>query len=217
MFGAVYRPPNGDATKFTASIEETLNFLRKEATEMVLLGDFNFDFDTPTAATKNFQRTTNLFNLKQLITKPTRITEHTRTRIDLFFTSRPEFYVSGVLPVSFSDHSAIFGVRKLHRIPLPSPRIITARNYRHYDPALFSECLNNILWDIIDLEQNPNEALECFNDLFQTAADKYAPVVPRRVRGNSVPWLTPCIKDLMHERDLQHKKAIKTNRQNLLE
>ena len=54
LFGAVYRPPDTDATKFTASIEETLNFLSKGDTEMVLLGDFNFDFDTLTAATKTF-------------------------------------------------------------------------------------------------------------------------------------------------------------------
>ena len=117
------------------------------------------------------QQMSNLFNLKQLIT---------RTRIDLFFTSRPEFYVAGVLPVGFSDHSAIFGVRKLHRIPLPPPRIITAKNYRHYDPALFSECLNNIPWNIIDLEKTPTKRWNVSMTYFQTAADKNAPVVTRR-------------------------------------
>lgn len=162
MFGAIYRPPNADASNFTASIKEILNTLLEEGTEIILLGDFNFDYISPSAATKIFQRTTNLYNLKQLITEPTRITEHTRTQIDLFFTSRPELYVAGVLPVGFSDHSAIFGVRKLHRVPLPPPRIVTARNYRRYDPALFSESLNSIPWDKLDLEQNPNEALQCF-------------------------------------------------------
>ena len=40
-----------------------------------------------------------------------------------------------------------------------------------------------------------------------------APVVNRRVRGRSLPWITPTIKDLMKKRDYHHKKAIKTNKQ----
>ena len=48
---------------------------------------------------------------------------------------------------------------------------------------------------------------------FLTVADKHAPVATRRVRGFSVPWLTPSIKELMTERDYHHKKAIKTNQE----
>ena len=213
LFGAIYRPPNLDASTFTDSLEEMLNNHVNESLETVLLGDFNFDYTSPNAATKNFQRIANLFNLKQLITDPTRITQSSRTLIDLFFTSKPELYVSGVLPIGFSDHSAIFGIRKLHRIPLPPPRIVEARNYKHYDPALFCEDLNSIPWDILELDNTPNDAWQSFKDLFLTAADEHAPVVARRVRGRSVPWLTPEIKDLMHQRDHQHKKAISTNKE----
>ena len=44
-------------------------------------------------------------------------------------------------------------------------------------------------------------------------ADCNAPVVNRRVRGRSLPWITPPIKDLMKKRDFNHKKAIKTNKE----
>ena len=40
-----------------------------------------------------------------------------------------------------------------------------------------------------------------------------APVVNRRVRGRSLPWITPTIKDLMKKRDYYLKKAIKTNKE----
>ena len=123
----------------------------------------------------------------------------------------PELYVSGVLPIGFSDHLAIFGIRKLRRVPLPPPRLIEIRNYKHYDPALFCDDLKNITWDILELEQTPDEAWLSFKDLFLTAADKHAPIVTRRVHGRSVPRLTPEIKDLMHKRDYEHKKAISTN------
>ena len=63
----------------------------------------------------------------------------------------------------------------------------------------------------MELEQTPDEAWLSFKDLFLTAADKHEPIVTRRVHGRSVPWLTPEIKDLMHKRDYEHKKAISTN------
>ena len=107
LFGAIYRPPNLDPSTFTESMEEMLNQRTNESIETVLLGDFNFDYITPNAATKYFQRTMNLLNLKQLINEPTRITQTSRTLIDLIFTTMPELYVSGVLPIGFSDHSAI--------------------------------------------------------------------------------------------------------------
>ena len=129
----------------------------------------------------------NLFNLKQLINQPTRITQTSRTLIDLIFSTMPELHVSGVLLIGFSDHLPIYGIRKLHRVPLPPPRMIEIRNYEHYDPALFCDDIKNIPWDILELEQTPDEAWLCFKDLFLTAADKHAPIVTRHVCGRSVP------------------------------
>lgn len=111
LFGAIYRPPNLDPSTFMESLEEMLNRRTNECIETVLLGDFNFDYISPNATTKHFQRTMNLLNLKQLINEPTRITQNSRTLIDLIFTSTSELYVSGVLPIGFSDHSAIFWIR----------------------------------------------------------------------------------------------------------
>ena len=120
---------------------------------------------------------------------PTRITEETRTLIDLFLTTRPELYTCGVIPIGFSDHCAIFGVRQLHNTKRPPPKIIQSRNYKNYDP----DYLNKIPWDILEMESTSNEAWIVFKDLFLTLADKHVPVATRRVRGFSVPWLTPVV------------------------
>ena len=61
------------------------------------------------------------------------------------------------------------------------------------------------------LSQVSNPVTEKAEDMFLTVVDKHAPIVTRRVRGKSLPWLTPEIKNLMREREYQHKKAIKTN------
>ena len=46
-----------------------------------------------------------------------------------------------------------------------------------------------------------------------TVADCNTPVVNRRERGRSLPWITPPIKDLMKKSDFYHKKAIKTSKE----
>ena len=108
-----------------------MNYFRDDK-ETILLGNFNFDIAlnssglTPRA--KNFLHMTRVFHLTQIITEYTRITEHSRTLIDLFFTTRPKLYCSGVSPVGFSDHCAVFGIKKPHRIELPPPKTVKARN-----------------------------------------------------------------------------------------
>ncbi|CAH3156174.1 unnamed protein product [Pocillopora meandrina] len=110
----------------------------------------------------------------------TRVTQLTRTLIDLFITSRPELYFAGIIPVGFSDHSTIFGAP-----PPPSPKIFVTRNYKHYNPALFRLDLEHILWEIIKLEETPKGSWNTFKDLILTIADMHAPIVRRQARGYS--------------------------------
>ena len=78
---------------------------------------------------------------------------------------------------------------------------------------MFREELGHIPWEIIKLQETIDECWHAFKDLFLTAADKHAPIVTRRVRGYSVPWLTSDLKQLIHERDYHHKKALSTNKE----
>ena len=77
---------------------------------------------------------------------------------------------------------------------------------------MFREELGHIPWEIIKLQETIDECWHAFKDLFLTAADKHAPIVMRRVCGYLVPWLTSDLKQLMHERNYHHKKAISTNK-----
>ncbi len=131
--------------------------------------------------------------------------------IDLIFTTRPELYRSGVFPVSFTDHFAVFGVRKLHRVKSLPPKFIRARNYKHFDTDLFKCDIRHVPWDIIEMENDAEFAWNFFKDMFMSVADRHAPIIEKRVRGKSLPWITHYIKDLMKQRDYHHRKAISTN------
>ena len=217
LFGSLYRPPTVDASVFLQEVESIIVNYSREKNETILLCDFNFDFALPLSGyqqkPRNFLHITTVFNLTQIICEYMRITEHSRTFIDFFFSTRPEVYCSSVVPVGFPYHWAIFGIRKLNRLKLPRPKTVKARNYKNYDPDLFRADLNRIPWDIIELESNPDNVWNSFKDLFMTTVDCNAPVVNRRVHGRSLPWVTPSKEDLMKKCDYHCKKAIKTNKE----
>jgi hypothetical protein len=57
------------------------------------------------------------YQLSQLITEATRITTSSCTLIDHYITSMPgEIVQSGVIPTGISDHSLIFGIRKINPV-----------------------------------------------------------------------------------------------------
>ena len=102
------------------------------------------------------------------------------------------------------------------RVKPPPPRLVDIRNYKNYDTALFKDDLQHVPWDIPEQDkafETPDEVQNSFKDHFLTVADKHAPVITRRVRGETLPWLTPEIKNLMQEREHFHKKAIRTNKE----
>ncbi|CAB4008026.1 Hypothetical predicted protein, partial [Paramuricea clavata] len=189
LFGAFYRPPNFDAIIFVDKLEEMLRTFARDDIEMVLLGDFNFNLACTASlntSARRFLRATRRFCLQQLIKKPTRVTEISSSLIDLIFTTKPELYRSGVFPVGFTDHFAIFGVRKLHRVKSLPPKFIRARNYKHFDTDLFKCDISHVPWDIIEMENDPEFAWNLFKDMFMSVADKHAPIIEKRVRERIV-------------------------------
>jgi hypothetical protein len=118
---------------------------------------------------------------------------------------------SKVIAIGFSDNCAILSARKLHQVKRAPPKYIEARNYKLFNSELFNEDLNRIPWNILLFETDPDDVWTCFKDLFLTAADKHVPIVTCRIRGESHPWLTNEIKDLIDQRDYHHKKSIKTD------
>ena len=149
LLGAIYRPPSSHFSTFLAILEDMLCDVTERETETILLGDFNLDYSTPATELKNFKRLINLFHLKQIIVQPIRITNRTSSLIDLFLTSKPELYLSGVIPVGFSDHCAIYRIRKLHRVKTSQPRVVVVRNYKNFDANLFKSDLSHVPWDIL--------------------------------------------------------------------
>ena len=75
--------------------------------EIILIGDFNINWDDKQAR-KTLKRTTDCFNLEQLVEKPTRITSTSQSRIDLLFSNKRDRIAKTFNLLSgLSDHNII--------------------------------------------------------------------------------------------------------------
>ena len=81
--------------------------------DYILMGDLNCDLltTTPHCYTKRLNFICESFNLTQIITETTRITETSETLLDVIYCSNAsKFCKSGVIHAGISDHSVIYAI-----------------------------------------------------------------------------------------------------------
>ena len=121
LIAAAYKPPNLKETNFIDSLSNSFAKIDLEKNGIVLLGDFNIDQLGKSPSSTLLKSFAIDSDFKQTINEPTRITEYSKTLIDLIFTNREHKIVqSGVLHTTLSDHSLVFCVLKGGVPKLPS-------------------------------------------------------------------------------------------------
>lgn len=102
----IYRSPNGDIDIFFQKFQECLNWVSKRKTckRVIVCGDLNIDFMQKNKHVSAIQEILLMYNFEVKINQPTRITTHSATFIDNFFTN---FDSGGVQVVNnlLSDHT----------------------------------------------------------------------------------------------------------------
>ena len=142
--------------------------------------------------------------------EPSRVTPKTKTLTDLVITNSVESLShSGVYPLSISDHSLIYAVRKIG-IPRGQPRLIETRNFRHFNESKFKSDLINSTWPLIANFQNVNDAWSAWKEVFIAVVDKHMPCRIVKIRNKPSPWLNSNVKQDMFKRDWLKKKASKS-------
>ena len=148
-------------SEFISSLTAAVELMYKYRQEIVLIGDFNMDMliDDKTGRTENkaIKEFCDSFCLFNQITKPTRVTETSRTGIDVILASHPDrFSTCGNLHLGVSDHDLIFAVRK-NKIPRPKAREIEYRSMKNFDENKFLADLENVPWDSAYIYDDVND------------------------------------------------------------
>lgn len=113
MVGSFYRAPDKDMEHFVEGLNQSLGLLDSDSFEIAILGDFNVDFSGVVSRSRSlmkqkFNSCLLSNNLQQIVKSPARITEHSRTIIDLICVNIEHKVVQmEVIETPLSDHSIV--------------------------------------------------------------------------------------------------------------
>lgn len=200
IVGTCYRPPK--QSDFLNFLEQSLNKLNPEC-EQIILGDFNICCKSNTSSLyKPYKNILEMFNLKQLIKEPTRITSTSSTIIDHIICNNEEkICQSGVIPIGLSDHLITFCTRKSQKESVNKQNIVRIRSTKKYSKEVFIEKLATVDWSQLYLCRNVQEAWEKFRSLFHSKLDDIAPFRDLKVKQKTEPWMTSDILENIRQRD----------------
>ena len=107
VIGCVYRHPKSNRSLFHETLKKQLDSLNSKGKEVMILGDVNIDFLKYNKDAQISAYLAILFDLgfMAVITKSTRVTDHTSSLIDHIYTNTPEKVIkSGICLADISDH-----------------------------------------------------------------------------------------------------------------
>eukprot|EP00794_Sanderia_malayensis_P002144 gene2144-2438_t len=215
LIGVIYRPP--DSSKhlpetFNETFESMLSKVISEDKECILTGDINCNY-LERSDHKELKAIFSSFNLKQLISSPTRITKESKTLIDVICCNETQnISLVKVIPAGLSDHELIGCSRKMHNVKLQS-KTITCHNYSNYSPNLLCDDLKTANFEDVFRATSANHAWLYLKQILVFYFNKHAPLTTKRVKGKLSPWLTTEEKIHMNIRDNLLRKARRSNQE----
>ena len=210
VIGSFYRPPNATITYWDL-IEESLRKANSTNSTIVLLGDFNSDFNHPNRKIFDIMNT---FSLQQLVSENTRITENTATCLDLIFTQSLDFVKNvEVLPEICSDHSCPCLTIDVGKRTEPNSYKRIFYDYSKLNKDNFLNLLNQVNWnEILDNPQNDiNLCAETFSQTFFDIANQCLPSRKVTIRSYDKPFVDEELKNSFETRYKLYKIAKRTD------
>ena len=180
---------------------------------IVILGDLNSDLFI--ANNNKLIETMMLFNLINIISKPTRITAHSNTLLDSIIISDTTNYIySDVLkiPLEISDHDASVDFLRCQKSVAGSfKREVWL--YDRVDKICFIEKLEIVDWRTLLCQfQDVDDMCNPFTKTFLELARECIPTKTITVRYNDKPWFTSEMRKEIRIRDRLLKVILKNHR-----
>ena len=85
--------------------------------------------------------------------------------------------------------------------PRPKSNILTCRTFKNFNPEAFNENISKAIQSLNFDEGNLHTSWENFKHAFLEISNKHALFRYFKIKGNSKPWVTGEIVDLMKNRD----------------
>ena len=182
--------------------------------EMIINGDFNIDYaKTHNALRTDFNSIMVDYGLRQIIKKHTRVTNKSKSIIDLIFTNirEPHIENSGVIDIAIYDHMPVYLNKKARRHKHPK-QMIKCRTYHNYNYQTLSNVLfDNVLWiDYWRIQGNPDKLWDIMRNIIISSVDVLCPVRNVVIHEDQLPWIDKTLRISLISKDRSYRKACKT-------
>ena len=174
---AVYKNHEGKVSKLLDCLLEVAGRLNRSTTELIAIGDFNLDYLDRKVYNKHKLNTfMKSLAVEQLIKDYTRVTQTSRTMIDLIFSDCSHISCSEVMNINLSDHLPIYLIKKKERGKIYKKEIL-GRSYRNYDSSRYTALLDTVDWSEFDDEETPDRLWEIMLSNITKALDAICPIM----------------------------------------
>ena len=175
-------------------LENTHDQLYNTDRKILLLGDININALNDDHVNHRLRRYTSSLGLNQIIKEIARPAN--RTCLDHVYTDRPQhILMTKVLNIGMSDHLPVGIVTKYRKRSIQNiEKTIKYRKWKNFSEQAFQDDLEKAPWNVLDMRDDPDEAIQFFNRTFLDVADDRVPLLTKRVKRQRQPtWMTPVI------------------------
>ena len=178
---------------FENAMNVLLHKIDKENKICYLMGDFNIDLLKSESCDYANRSIEQLFTsyFVPLITKPTRITEHTATIIDNIFTNnieKVENSINGIIFADISDHLPIlhmFDSKNPEENSTKQTNVIYKREINNSNIISFTNSIKNQSWDNVFIQENLTKSFNNeFSKIFTTTYETNFPLRQKHLKNN---------------------------------
>ena len=226
IIGNVYRSPSSTPVKFNELFGTVFHNIRRHNNKQILIaGDFNVDlikYDRDISSQDLIELTTN-HGFIQLISRPTRVTDHSATLIDHIYTNKICSTVhSSVVTVDLSDHLATLATISLDGNFDQSQRLTNRHNdtetceFRMFNDAnneKFKQLIAEENWESLD-GLDAQSSYDTFVAIYTKLYDTAYPLNTKRTRRKNErvkpkPWILSWLEEACARKNRLYYEFIK--------
>ena len=213
----LYKPPKAAGMDYYLRLENDLNDIVTWATSqkqfVIITEDLNLNRLKPDEREGKIQRDLeDIHELSCLINKPTRITNISRTLIDVILANqiiKPEmFKESDVYDPGFSDHRMVYEVTRENAIHYPC-KVISFRSVKNLNEDKLLKDLSVAPWHVGNIFDSVDDRYFYWSKLVNDALGNHALQKKLRVWSRDVQYMTPEWKTAIRMKRKYTKKFAK--------
>ena len=224
VIGNFYRSPSTNPTSSLDQLENILTKLdRHKNKHIVLVGDFNIDLlkHEQDNTSQTLINSTIGHGFCQVISRPTRITDHSATLIDHIYSNQiHNICKSGIITHDISDHLATYVnialYDRLNSQHMTDKSNAAREKFRLNDENLdkFANLLKTEDWDDVLNEPDTQLKYDLFNTKYlthyNTAFVSDTPAHRKKQRAVPKPWILPWLEEACYRKNKLYAEFIKS-------